>query len=210
MHTQFLSPQYHALGRGKTDGEGMSTDPVVPLLFESAEKYDAKIAFHIEPYPGTILFTNIMYELELIHLFIGRNEKSLKEDLKYLVDKYGASNSFYRDTNNGNRPVIYLYDSYHTKPEDWAKILDPKSSETIRGTKYDTIVLGLYLNSKDKDSTKAAHFDGVYTYFAAEGFTEGSSSRVWGSLASWGRDTNKIISISIGPGYDDTRIRPCK
>lgn len=141
---------------------------------------------------------------------LGRSEQTLKEDLKYLVDKYGASNSFYRDTNNGNRPVIYLYDSYHTKPEAWATILDPQSPDTIRGTKYDAVILGLYLTSSDKTVSKKAHFDGVYTYFAADGFTEGSTSRVWGSIASWGREEKKIISISIGPGYDDTRIRPCK
>lgn len=141
---------------------------------------------------------------------VGRSEQTLKEDLKYLVDKYGSSNSFYRDTNNGNRPVIYLYDSYHTKPEAWAEILDPQSPGTIRGTKYDAIILGLYLTPSDKTVTKKAHFDGVYTYFAADGFTDGSTSRVWGSIASWGREEKKIVSISIGPGYDDTRIRPCK
>jgi glycoprotein endo-alpha-1,2-mannosidase len=145
----------------------MSTDPVVPLLFKSAEKFDAKIAFHIEPYPGTHNIINMGYSTHILWA-AGRNEQTVKEDLKYLVDKYGASNSFYRDTDRGNRPVIYLYDSYHTKPEAWAKILDPQSADTIRGTKYDTIVLGLYLNSQDKEVSKRAHFDGVYTYFAAE------------------------------------------
>lgn len=33
------------------DGEGYSTDSVMPKLFKAAEKVGAKIAFHLEPYP---------------------------------------------------------------------------------------------------------------------------------------------------------------
>lgn len=33
------------------DGEGYSTDLVMPKLFKAAEKTGAKIAFHLEPYP---------------------------------------------------------------------------------------------------------------------------------------------------------------
>lgn len=33
------------------DGEGYSTDAVMPKLFKAAEKFGAKIPFHLEPYP---------------------------------------------------------------------------------------------------------------------------------------------------------------
>ena len=41
-------------GRGKTDGEGKSTDSLMPLLFKVAEKVGAKLCIHLEPYEGEI------------------------------------------------------------------------------------------------------------------------------------------------------------
>jgi glycoprotein endo-alpha-1,2-mannosidase len=176
-------------GREKTDGEGMATDPLIPLILAAAEKFGAQIAFHIEPYPG-------------------RTAISVREDIQYIVDKYGSSASFYRDEVNNNRPVMYLYDSYLIPATEWATIFDPKAPKTIRNTKYDVVALGLYVNQADKNTIPRAHFDGCYTYFAAEGFTEGSTSSQWKNLVHWARSVNLTVSLSVGPGYDDVRIRP--
>lgn len=45
--------------------------------------------------------------------------------------------------------------------------------------------------------------------FQATGFTEGSTPQNWAGIAAWARENNLIFSLSVGPGYDDTRIRPC-
>ncbi|CAK9066775.1 unnamed protein product, partial [Durusdinium trenchii] len=51
-------------------------------------------------------------------------------------------------------------------------------------------------------------FDGAYTYFAAEGFTPGSNIKSWKDVAMRFKKIGKIFVPSVGPGYDDTRIRP--
>jgi glycoprotein endo-alpha-1,2-mannosidase len=43
---------------------------------------------------------------------------------------------------------------------------------------------------------------------AADGFTYGSTSRNWKSMVEWAQSKGLLSSISVGPGYDDTRIRP--
>lgn len=53
-----------------------------------------------------------------------------------------------------------------------------------------------------------AHFDGFYTYFAATGFTYGSTPTNWVSMQKWAKENGKIFIPSVGPGYIDTRIRP--
>jgi hypothetical protein len=52
--------------------------------------------------------------------------------------------------------------------KEWATIFDPNAPNTIRNTKYDIVALGLYLNQRDQNTLQIAHFDGCYTYFAAE------------------------------------------
>lgn len=51
-------------------------------------------------------------------------------------------------------------------------------------------------------------FDGFYTYFAANGFTYGSSWKNWKNLGSFARRNGLMFVPSVGPGYVDTRVRP--
>eukprot|EP00439_Symbiodinium_sp_Y106_P079944 s1963_g18.t1 len=51
-------------------------------------------------------------------------------------------------------------------------------------------------------------FDGAYTYFAAEGFTPGSNTKSWKDTAARLNKLGKLFVPSVGPGYDDTRVRP--
>lgn len=51
-------------------------------------------------------------------------------------------------------------------------------------------------------------FDGFYTYFAANGFSYGSSWKNWKSLSSFARKNGLLFAPSVGPGYIDTRVRP--
>jgi len=183
----WLFPGRKELANSK-DGEGMTTDLLLPSILKSAEKYGTKIAFHFEPYEG-------------------RTAASTREDIKYVIDNYGSSPSFYRDSAS-KLPIIYMYDSYKTPANEWATIFGPQSKDTIRGTKYDAIVIALYLSGKDRSFITSGHFDGLYTYFAADGFTEGSTSNYWKGISDWALSAHKIISISVGPGYDDSRIRP--
>ena len=53
-----------------------------------------------------------------------------------------------------------------------------------------------------------AGFDGMYTYFASHGFTEGSTLSRWPMLASSAAKAGLAFIPSVGPGYIDTAVRP--
>eukprot|EP00026_Physarum_polycephalum_P007936 Phypoly_transcript_08008.p1 GENE.Phypoly_transcript_08008~~Phypoly_transcript_08008.p1 ORF type:complete len:417 (+),score=55.96 Phypoly_transcript_08008:168-1253(+) len=175
-------------GTSGADGEGSPTNALVPAILKSAEKYGTYIAIHLEPYTG-------------------RNAQTVKKDIEYIYKNYGASPALYRSPKHNNRIVVYVYDSYHTPAHEWATIFSDGPS-SIRGTPYDAVALGLYLESKDKQFLLQSHFDGFYTYFAANGFTEGSTYQNWQQIGQWAKEHKLIYSCSLGPGYDDTRIRP--
>eukprot|EP01111_Echinosteliopsis_oligospora_P009649 TRINITY_DN2862_c2_g1_i1.p1 TRINITY_DN2862_c2_g1~~TRINITY_DN2862_c2_g1_i1.p1 ORF type:complete len:411 (-),score=115.46 TRINITY_DN2862_c2_g1_i1:45-1277(-) len=171
------------------DAQGDPTDSLMHLILKAAEKYSAKIAIHLEPYTG-------------------RNANTVKGDIKYIYDNYGKYSSLFRDPSRGDRIIIYVYDSYHTPAQEWATVLSKDSPNSIRGTKEDAIMLGLYLEPKDKSFLIDGKFDGFYTYFAAAGFTHGSTRSNWVDLSKWAKSQGLFFSCSLGPGYDDTRIRP--
>lgn len=47
-----------------------------------------------------------------------------------------------------------------------------------------------------------------YTYFAADGFSYGSTSRNWPRMCSFARSAGMVCTLSVGPGYQDDKIRP--
>lgn len=66
--------------------------------------------------------------------------------------------------------------------------------------------VGLILKPTDCSELLKAGFDGAYSYFAADGFTEASNSNRWSSIVEQCRPLTFIPSV--GPGYIDTNIRP--
>jgi len=173
-------------------GKDSYTDRTLPLLFRSAEKHGIKINFHIEPKLGPG----------------GRNARKVREAIVYLLRKFGQSPALFRDASRGNLAVFYIYDSYHTKAKEWATILAPDGKHTIRGTPYDALVIGLWVKQDEASFFLDGHFDGLYTYFASNGFTYGSTWAHWNRLAEWARAHDKLFVPCVAPGYLDTRIRP--
>ncbi|KAH8055797.1 glycoprotein endo-alpha-1,2-mannosidase-like protein [Aureococcus anophagefferens] len=105
-------------------------------------------------------------------------------------------------------PVVYVYDAYHNTKEDWAELLCPGGARSIRGTAHDVVAIATLLDARERALVDEGCFDGFYTYFATEGFTFGSTARNWAQLATWARERNLHFSPSVGPGYNDTRVRP--
>lgn len=173
------------------DDNGEPVDDIVPLLLEVAYKYHIKVAFHIEPYQG-------------------RDEVNMFTNVKYIIEKYGEHPAFFKyQTNNGKLlPLFYVYDSYLMNSEQWTKLLKHTESKSIRETPYDAIFLALLVDEKHKRDILTAGFDGVYTYFATNGFSYGSTQRNWASIKAFCEDNNLIFVPSVGPGYIDTSIRP--
>ncbi|XP_071955503.1 glycoprotein endo-alpha-1,2-mannosidase-like [Antedon mediterranea] len=173
---------------GKADNEGHPSDDIIPFLLDAAQKYDIKVAFHSEPYKD-------------------RNEKTVKSDIKYIISKYGKHPAFYR-YGPKSLPLVYLYDSYLTPAYKWKNLLKTGGELSIRGTDHDALLIALLVEQKHLSDISAAGFDGFYTYFAASGFTYGSTYKNWPRLAKSAEEKNLIFIPSVGPGYIDENIRP--
>jgi len=170
-------------------GKDSYTDKAVPRLLDAATRYNIKVCFHIEPFPG-------------------RNAHTTRDAIVYIIDKYSSHPAFYRYGKDKSRPMFYIYDSYLTPAKQWKTILSPDGPQTIRNTKYDSTFIGLWVKENEQDFMTEAHFDGYYTYFATDGFTYGSTISNWPRLAEWAQQNSKLFIPSVGPGYIDLRIRP--
>ncbi len=159
---------------------------VIKILDQAALK-DIKVCFHIEP-------------------FTGRSAETVKENIRYIIDTYGSHESFYRDDNG--KPLFFIYDSYNIAPSEWARVFSENGDLTVRNSEYDGVFIGLPLNMDDLYDIVDSHLDGLYNYFAVDGFTETSTTDNWSKIHAWARSNNKIFIPSVGPGYIDSRIRP--
>jgi glycoprotein endo-alpha-1,2-mannosidase len=170
-------------------GRDSFTDRALPGIFQAAEEAGLQVNFHIEPFPG-------------------RNATNTREAIADLVERFGGSPALHRLNRRGNRPVFFIYDSYLTPAHEWASVLNREGAQTIRGTRADAVVIGLWVKQHEERFMVDGGFDGFYTYFATDGFTYGSTSRNWSHLADWARANDKLFVPCVAPGYLDTRIRP--
>ena len=109
-------------------------------------------------------------------------------------------------------PVVFLYDvsaehsgnptEQRAARAEWRRVMG-----RIRGTDADAILLSLFVDKRDVDFVVEADLDGAYTYFAARGFTEGSTPANWVQLHERMAAAGKRFVPSVGPGYNDTLIR---
>lgn len=164
---------------GMADDEGYPWNDLIPLILDKAEKYQLKVNFHLEPYRN-------------------RSAANIVQWSKYILRQYGSHAAFYRYQGKG---LFYIYDSYQISPEQWRE-----QFVTNPSNKAEAYFVGLILKSADCPTLRSAGFDAAYSYFAADGFTEASTSSQWSSIV---RQCSPIPFIpSIGPGYIDTNIRP--
>ena len=159
---------------------------ILPMLMNEAQRQGLKVCFHIEPYSG-------------------RTAQSVRENIKSILVQFGQHPAFYRM--NG-KPCFFIYDSYLIPAEEWATLLQPNGNITIRGTELDAVMIGLWVKKSEEEYFIQSGMDGFYTYFAATGFTYGSTPSNWKHLQQWANDHSKIFIPCVGPGYIDTRVRP--
>lgn len=137
---------------GTADTQGVHTDSRVPAALRAAEAAGIRICWHLEPYPG-------------------RSPQSVREDVAYLTQRYGASPALL------DPPVYFVYDSYHNPAAEWAAVL--RARDRPPG-----VFIGLWLERPHGRDLAAGGFDGFYTYFAATNFVYGSSPRNWPSMVA--------------------------
>jgi len=166
-------------------GENSFTNKSVKTYLDMAHKYGLKIAFHIEP--------------------IYKSPSEFKKHLRYISENYSSHPAFYKID---GKPFYYLYNSYKMNYQMWQSLLLPDSEETIRNTPLDGIFISLWTLRLDGEFALVSGFDGVYTYYATDGFHFGSTTSNWQAMAEYAQANNLIFIPCVGPGYSDTRIRP--
>ncbi|NXJ11085.1 MANEL protein, partial [Odontophorus gujanensis] len=176
---------------GLADDNGEASDSLVPFILDAAQRYAIKVAFHIQPYQG-------------------RDDHTVHENVKYIMDKYGSHAAFYKYKTSTGRslPLFYIYDSYLTPAQSWANLLTPSGSHSLRNTAYDAVFIALLVEEGHKNEILSAGYDGMYTYFASNGFSFGSSHQNWKAIKAFCDSNNLMFIPSVGPGYIDTSIRP--
>jgi hypothetical protein len=120
--------------------------------------------------------------------YANRTAASTVNDINYIHSRYGTHPAFYRDPARGNRSAFYIFESLRIT--DWTPI------ESVRGN---SIVL-----AQTTDTSKVAHFGGMYTYDAIAGNTAPG----WANASAFCRANNLVWAPSIGPGYLDDRAVP--
>ncbi len=165
-------------------GKNSFTDKSLIKYLDIADRFNLKIAFHIEPFYKSVT--------------------ELRDQLSYLVKICSSSCILQK---NG-KPLFYVYDSYKIASEEWSKLLSENGEKTVRNTELDALYIGLWVEEKDSAFFNTSGFDGFYTYFASEGFVFGSTTSNWEYMAQYAKDHHLIFIPCVGPGYSDTRIRP--
>jgi alpha-mannan endo-1,2-alpha-mannanase / glycoprotein endo-alpha-1,2-mannosidase len=98
--------------------------------------------------------------------------------------------------------MLFLYDSYAKPASLWQQVLTKGGGTSIRGQPYDAVAIGLALGPEHLDGhIGAGGFDGFYTYFAATGFTYGSTPSNWPSMKEWAERNEKRFIPCAGPGH---------
>lgn len=131
--------------------QGIRTDQVVRYVLDAAVEVGMEVALHLEPYED-------------------RSAETVRDDIRYIFDHYGAHAALHKGGKK-KLPMLYVYDSYRIPTDQWLRLLHADGDLTIRGKNFDACVLGLWLDHHDGTRIKDGGFDGMYTYFAADGFT---------------------------------------
>jgi glucose/arabinose dehydrogenase/type 1 glutamine amidotransferase len=120
----------------------------------------------------------------------GRTAASTVSDINYINQRYGAHEAFYRSAEHGGKSAFYVFQSLFVPDADWAAL------DSVTGN---NIVL-----AQTTDTSRIAHFSGMYTYDAIAGATAPG----WEQAGEYAEANGLIWSPSVGPGYTDDRAVP--
>ncbi|MFD5799745.1 ThuA domain-containing protein [Streptomyces sp. NPDC127020] len=120
--------------------------------------------------------------------YAGRTAASTVADVQYINDTYGSHPAFYRSPEHGGRNAFYVFQSLDIT--DWSPL------DQVTGT---SSVL-----AQTTDTTKIAHFSGMYTYDGIAGATAPG----WKQAGDYARAHDLIWAPSVAPGYLDDRAVP--
>ncbi|WP_328430140.1 ThuA domain-containing protein [Streptomyces sp. NBC_00443] len=120
--------------------------------------------------------------------YSGRTGASTAADIEYINSTYGSHPAFHRSADHGNKGAFYVFQSLDIT--DWTAL------DQVTDT---SIVL-----AQTTDTTKIAHFSGMYTYDGIAGATAPG----WKQAGDHARANGLIWAPSVAPGYIDDRAVP--
>ncbi|HET6861131.1 MAG TPA: carbohydrate-binding protein, partial [Streptomyces sp.] len=123
-----------------------------------------------------------------IEPYAERTGASVASDVDYLNAAYGSHPAFYRSAEHGGKPAFYVFESLRTT--DWSAL--------------DRVTPANIVLAQTTDTTKIAHFSGLYTYDGIAGATAPG----WKQAGDYARANNLIWAPSVAPGYIDDRAVP--
>lgn len=140
--------------------------------------------------------TNVKFAF-LLEPYHNRNSTNIMTDIS-LNEQYRQHPSVYKIDDN---IVFYVYDHYHIPYTEWKTIVMPEINP--KGYYY-----GLVLNPSDVTNLIDSNFNGGFTYFSSDQMSWGSNSRNWHAMCDKLLAGGLDCDISIGSGYDNTKICP--
>ncbi|HEY42608.1 MAG TPA: protein kinase [Anaerolineae bacterium] len=168
-------------------GRDSIEDEAVMLLLEMAERYNLKVAFHLEPYDG-------------------RSPGRIVEDIRYLYARYGSHPAFFRTNAQSrwspdDRPkgLFFVFnitqmppEGEPIEPEHWADAI-----EAIHNLPDGGLVIAQTIEANWIDR---GHFDGMYNYVTLN-HVPGESFN-W----AWNIPQHAWYVPSVIPGFSGQRI----
>ena len=204
----------------RRDSQGVSTDELVPTVLDAAAAAGVGVSWHMEPYGGRTPAT-VLEDLRYLHDKYGRHPAVWRHQGRPLVWLYDVSAE-----HSGETPA-----KQRAAREEWARVM-----RELRGSPADSTVLSLLVDARDPEFVQQCGFDGAYSCptsrsnsgiawmplphrvsrsislagadFSSRGFTHGSTTENWAALHRAMAASGKVFVPSVGPGYNDTLIRP--
>ncbi|WP_066944124.1 ThuA domain-containing protein [Streptomyces lushanensis] len=123
-----------------------------------------------------------------IEPYANRTAASVVSDIQYINTTYGNHPAFYRDAEHNNRAAFYIFESLRIT--DWTALDQVTQKNTVL--------------AQTTDTSKIAHFSGLYTYDGIAGATAPG----WKQAGDYARANGLIWAPSVAPGYIDDRAVP--
>jgi hypothetical protein len=170
-------------------GKGSIDERALPLILQTAARFDIKVTFHIEPYNG-------------------RSASGLVDDIQYLYQQYGSSPAFFRSTatstySPGSQPkgMFFVWCIHYASdcgqgpkvmPDYWQAALD-----AVHALPDGALVIA---NTTDGSWIRGGHFDGLYNY------TSLSVVRKQGFSWAHSVPAGTLYIPSVIPGFSAQRV----
>eukprot|EP00127_Corallochytrium_limacisporum_P006227 Clim_evm3s222 gene=Clim_evmTU3s222 len=133
--------------------------------------------------------------------FQGRKAQMVPKLLDLFLKRHGDHPALYRDEHRSNRPWVFVNDA--VKIPGWSDALSNRDSSSSS-----FLFIAEIHTAAQRQWIIKEGFDGFYTGHTSDGAGQASNSRNWARQQAWADRNGVIFLPTIGPGYNDIRVRP--